>query len=109
MTTISRRTTLAAGAALTAPAAFAAAETVPAGAEALRDVRLFDFGWRFALGHGADPAQDFHYGKGQNAFAKNDRWWAQRTVIQVAERKYSDGKPSVDRDEVVEATLKAPQ
>ncbi len=39
--------------------------------------------------------------------AKTDPYWHQRTVIQVAELKYADGKLSVDRDAEVDATLKA--
>ncbi|MCW3849527.1 DUF4982 domain-containing protein [Sphingomonas sp. LB-2] len=35
-----------------------------------REQLLFDFGWRFAFGHGADPSKDFGFGRGQADFAK---------------------------------------
>ena len=35
-----------------------------------REELLFDFGWRFAFGHGTDPAKDFGFGAGQGDFAK---------------------------------------
>jgi hypothetical protein len=41
--------------------------------------------------------------------AKADPYWHQRTVIQMAELKYADGKLGVDRDAPVDATLKAPR
>src|ERR1019366_9547499 len=31
---------------------------------------LFDFGWRFTFGHGADPAKDLGFGFGQSDFSK---------------------------------------
>ncbi|MBE1161795.1 beta-galactosidase GalA [Dyella acidiphila] len=42
------------------------------GDEALapREQLLFDFGWRFSLGNGADPNKDFGYGFGQGDFSK---------------------------------------
>jgi beta-galactosidase len=47
----------------------------PASAEALvavapREQLLFDFGWKFQLGHGTDPARDLGFGTGQGDFAK---------------------------------------
>jgi beta-galactosidase len=39
-------------------------------AVAPREELLFDAGWRFALGHGSDPAKDFGFGYGQSDFAK---------------------------------------
>lgn len=39
------------------------------GATSPRERLLLDFGWRFHLGHAADPAQDFGYGRGR-LFAK---------------------------------------
>jgi beta-galactosidase len=47
----------------------------PASAEALaavapREHLLFDFGWKFQMGHGTDPARDLGFGKGQGDFAK---------------------------------------
>jgi len=47
--------------------------------------------------------------QGAEPEARTDKWWYQRTVIQVAELKYADGKLTVDRDAPVDATLKAPQ
>jgi len=35
-----------------------------------REELLFDFGWRFSLGHANDPAKDFGFGAGQGDFAK---------------------------------------
>jgi beta-galactosidase len=35
-----------------------------------RDRLLFDFGWKFKLGHGSDPAKDLGLGFGQGDFAK---------------------------------------
>jgi beta-galactosidase len=35
-----------------------------------REQLLFDFGWKFALGNGADPAKDFGFGFGQSDFSK---------------------------------------
>ncbi len=35
-----------------------------------RERLLFDFNWRFMLGHGSDPARDLGFGKGQGDFAK---------------------------------------
>jgi len=47
----------------------------PASAEALaavapREQLLFDFDWKFRLGHGTDPARDLGFGTGQGDFAK---------------------------------------
>lgn len=41
-----------------------------AGAIAPREELLFDFGWRFAFGHGSDPTRDFGYGFGQSDYSK---------------------------------------
>ncbi len=35
-----------------------------------REQLLFDFGWKFMLGHGTDPARDLGFGNGQGDFAK---------------------------------------
>ncbi|KAB7767218.1 beta-galactosidase GalA [Xanthomonas maliensis] len=35
-----------------------------------RERALFDFGWRFHLGHASDPARDFQFGTFQRTFAK---------------------------------------
>ena len=47
----------------------------PASAEALaavapREHLLFDFGWKFTFGNGADPSKDLGFGYGQGDFAK---------------------------------------
>lgn len=84
MTDFSRRTlitsTLIAGTPLLPLPSARAASAIPreAGTDpsqtpaaiAPREELLLDFGWRFALGNGSDPAQDFGYGAGQNDFAK---------------------------------------
>jgi beta-galactosidase len=44
---------------------------------------LFDFGWRFSLGHASDPAKDFGYGAGQNDFAKTGEF-------KIAKASYDD-------------------
>src|ERR1017187_1171333 len=35
-----------------------------------REQLLFDFGWKFQLGHGTDPARDLGFGNAQDDFAK---------------------------------------
>src|ERR1700761_9494877 len=35
-----------------------------------REKLLFDFGWKFTLGNGTDPAKDLGFGNGQGDFAK---------------------------------------
>jgi beta-galactosidase len=83
---ISRRDLLSSGLALTASSvltrsawarsAAAMADSLPAGsphatpAVAPREQFLFDFGWKFTFGHGADPARDLNFGFGQGDFAK---------------------------------------
>src|ERR1044071_5387909 len=50
------------------PSSFASSySTTTAGgpSNALRDRLLMGFGWRFALGHASDPANDFGYGQGK--------------------------------------------
>ena len=42
-----------------------------ASAIALRERRLFDFGWKFFQGNGADPLHDLGLGMGQGDFAKS--------------------------------------
>jgi beta-galactosidase len=46
----------------------ASAETLAAVAP--REQQLFDFGWKFQLGHGSDPARDLGFGNSQGDFAK---------------------------------------
>jgi beta-galactosidase len=36
-----------------------------------RERTLLDFGWKFTLGHGSDPAKDLGFGKGQGDFSKS--------------------------------------
>ena len=86
MTLISRRDLIASGLALTTSSLVpgsAWADTVePAGGEAHpvepdnditavpREQLLFDFGWKFAFGHGTDPTRDLGFGFGQSDFSK---------------------------------------
>jgi len=84
MTQVSRRSLLASSLAVGTPllslpfepvAAEAPGDTagkaaLPPAAIAPREELLLDFGWRFAFGHGSDPAQDFGFGMGQGDFAK---------------------------------------
>ncbi|MGA7860080.1 MAG: beta-galactosidase GalA [Terracidiphilus sp.] len=83
---ISRRELLCSGLALSASslvaqsawgrsAALLSAYPGVASAEALaavapREQLLFDFGWKFFFGNGADPAKDLNFGFGQGDFAK---------------------------------------
>ncbi|MGU3316957.1 beta-galactosidase GalA [Sphingomonas sp. M6A6_1c] len=66
---------LAAGATVV-PSAHASTAAVPHTAAPMvplptkREQLLFDNGWRFALGHGSDPARDFGFGFGQASFSK---------------------------------------
>jgi beta-galactosidase len=86
MSSISRRDLLSSGVALTASSVLArhawarvaaamtdslsegSAQALPAVAP--REQLLFDFGWKFSFGHGADPTRDLNYGFGQGDFAK---------------------------------------
>ena len=84
MTQVSRRSLLASSIAvgtplLSLPLSAATTQTPQAtgddatrapSAIAPREELLFDFGWRFALGHGSDPAHDFGFGMGQSDFSK---------------------------------------
>ena len=50
---------------------------LPSYASSPRDRLLLDFDWRFHLGHAADPAQDFGFGRGNDgAFAKTGWFFA---------------------------------
>ena len=83
MSPISRRTLLSSGLVLSASSmlshsawarALALMEakgdaSAPA-AMAPREQLLFDFGWKFQMGHGTDPARDLGFGTGQGDFAK---------------------------------------
>jgi len=78
MTQISRRDLVKTGLLLTSVSAlghisraFAQAARTDVATKALvREQLLFDFGWRFAFGHGVDPAKDFGFGYGQASFSK---------------------------------------
>jgi len=86
MSLISRRDLLSSGMAISASSlvarsAWGRAAAMLAGhpeglsAEALaavapRDHLLFDFGWKFTMGHGSDPVRDLGFGMGQGDFAK---------------------------------------
>lgn len=85
MTDLTRRGVLAASAAVTAaaaaPASSAAAasahqQAAPAAMAFPREKLLLDFGWRFHLGHAADPSRDFSYGTGQRTYAKSGTGFA---------------------------------
>jgi beta-galactosidase len=61
-----------------------------ASAEALaaiapREQLLFDFGWKFIFGNGADPAKDLGFGYGQGDFAKTGEF-------EFAKAKFDDSK-----------------
>lgn len=62
------------GIALPATAATKAPTRAPARlgatAQRARERLLFDFGWRFHLGHASDPARDFNFGTFQRTYAK---------------------------------------
>ncbi len=48
-----------------------AASAEASSAVAPREHLLFDFGWKFLLGNGADPSKDLGFGMGQGDFAKS--------------------------------------
>ncbi len=50
-----------------------------------REKLLFDFGWKFTLGNGVDPAKDLGFGKGQGDFAKTGDF-------EFAKAKFDDSK-----------------
>ncbi|HZQ95788.1 MAG TPA: beta-galactosidase GalA [Candidatus Sulfotelmatobacter sp.] len=68
-------TTLLPGSLKRAEALLAAYPGAPSGegssAVAPRERLLFDFGWKFLQGHGADPLRDLGFGMGQGDFAKS--------------------------------------
>jgi len=57
----------------------------PEGALAPRERLLFDFGWKFFLGHGSDPAKDLGLGMGQGDFAKSGEF-------RFSTQKFDDSK-----------------
>jgi beta-galactosidase len=54
-------------------------------AVAPRERLLFDFDWKFQLGHGSDPAKDLGFGNGQGDFAKTGEF-------EFAKVKFDDSK-----------------
>ncbi len=61
----------------------ASAAALPAVAP--REQLLFDFGWKFSFGNGADPAKDLGFGMGQGDFAKTGDF-------DFAKAKFDDSK-----------------
>ncbi|HEY3886536.1 MAG TPA: beta-galactosidase GalA [Vicinamibacterales bacterium] len=49
-----------------------------------RERLLADFGWQFYLGHAADPAKDFGYGRSDGAFAKSNSFIGGRGSVTQA-------------------------
>jgi beta-galactosidase len=92
---LSRRDMLLAGGAFSATtlfarntwarAAAAIADGARAGSSGPREKLLMDFGWRFQLGHGSDPARDLGLGTGQGDFAKTGEF-------DFAKVKFDDSK-----------------
>jgi beta-galactosidase len=62
----------------------AASEATPASILP-REKLLFDFGWKFTFGNGADPAKDLGFGNGQGDFAKTGEF-------EFAKGKFDDSK-----------------
>ncbi|MBW8880390.1 MAG: beta-galactosidase, partial [Asticcacaulis sp.] len=101
MSELARRDLLVAGLALSAasllPRAATAAATAPGGnattnlseaaltALAPRSQQLFDFGWKFTLGHGTDPTKDLGFGYGQGDFAKTGDFKFAKTGFDVSQ------------------------
>ncbi len=61
------------------------ARTPVIGAISSRERYLFDFGWKFAFGHGTDPAKDLGFGAEQDAFSKSGEF-------SFAQVKFDDSK-----------------
>lgn len=75
MVEITRRDLVASGLLLSSPLvtggmAFGASLPLQPTAIMPRELLLFDFDWRFALGHGSNPEKDFGFGWGQSDFSK---------------------------------------
>ena len=101
MSRVSRRDLLVSGLAISASslvsrsawgrsAALLSAYAGPPSAEALaavapREHLLFDFGWKFTFGNGADPSKDLGFGFGQGDFAKTGDF-------EFAKAKFDDSK-----------------
>ncbi len=67
---LDRRSVLAGAVAVAGTASTAASGASPQVAPALRREVVLSDGWRFHLGHAADPARDFGFGAWQRSFAK---------------------------------------
>ena len=86
MSPISRRTLLSSGLALSTSSLLArsawartaeflaASEANSSGAVGPREQLLFDFGWKFKLGNGSDPARDLGFGNTQEDFSKTSNF-----------------------------------
>lgn len=61
------------------------AATPPAGADSPRAIVPLERGWRFALGHAADPAKDFGFGASHDTYGKSGD-----VGTPVAEAKFDD-------------------
>jgi beta-galactosidase len=106
MTTISRRSVLSSGLALSASSlversAWAHAASMLAGnldaspaakpgAVAPREQLLFDFGWKFHFGHAYDPARDFNFGKTRGAWESPEGDFAKTGDFWFAKDKFDD-------------------
>lgn len=71
MEELSRRGFLQAGGALAALGAVPAIAAEATAAPPPRQVQPLDSGWRFHLGHAADPARDFGFGSSHDTYAKS--------------------------------------
>src|ERR1051326_8327518 len=66
-------------------AGYSSAASAEAAAVAPREHLLFDFGWKFFQGNGADPTKDLGFGMGQGDFAKSGEF-------EFATAKFDDSK-----------------
>ena len=78
-------TTMLPGASLAMPLAGSPSKERLNGGVPPREELLFDFGWRFAFGHGSDPAKDFGFGAGQGDFAKTGDFKIARRPMTTAD------------------------
>ncbi|CAL4869601.1 Beta-galactosidase BoGH2A (plasmid) [Asticcacaulis sp. MM231] len=92
MTDISRRQLVKTGLLLTsvsalgyAPMAFAQSDNIGDAAKKLpREQLLFDVGWKFIQGHGADPTKDLGFGYGQADFSKTGNFKFAKAAFDVS-------------------------
>jgi beta-galactosidase len=87
MSAITRRSLLASSAlaAASLPAIARHASQAAAKSASGREKLLMDLGWRFHLGHAADPTKDFGFGKDQSTYAKSG------SVADAAMPDFDDG------------------